>query len=115
MKQFMKPIRFPGLAGAAYEQNVAAREEKMKVVKAETVPFFLNKLEAIAQQNDGHLALKRFTWADVYYTGMNRYLGRLVDSENLTENYPNLTKVLENTESEPGIKEWVARRPSTFY
>lgn len=87
----------------------------MKIVEMETVPFFLNKLEAIAAQNNGHFALKRFTWADVYYTGMSRYLGRLVGSKDLTVNYPNLRKVIENTESVPGIREWIARRPETFY
>ncbi|XP_037030115.1 glutathione S-transferase-like [Bradysia coprophila] len=103
------------LAGAFYEQNAVAKEEKMKIALNETVPFFLGKLEAIAQQNDGHFALKRFTWADVYFTGMHRYLARLVGSEDLTANYPNLRKVVENTESTSGIKEWVARRPDTFY
>lgn len=110
-----KHIDFSGLAGAFYEQNAVAKEEKMKIVKSETVPFFLNKLEAIAEQNNGHFALKKFTWADVYYTGMIRYLGKLVGSEDLTANYQNLRKVAENTESVPGIKEWVSSRPQTFY
>lgn len=86
----------------------------MKVLENETIPFFLGKLEETAQKNNGHFALKKLTWADLYFTGMNRYLSRLVGSD-FTANYPNLRKVIENTESTPGIKEWVARRPNTPY
>lgn len=31
--------------------------------------FYLTKLEEIAKANNGHLALKRMTWADVFLTG----------------------------------------------
>ncbi|XP_037030116.1 glutathione S-transferase-like [Bradysia coprophila] len=102
------------LAGAFYEQNTVAKEETLKIIQNETIPLFLGKLEATAQQNNGHLALKRLTWADLYLTGMSRYLIRLVGSD-FTANYQNLRKVIENTESTPGIKEWVAIRPDNPY
>lgn len=86
----------------------------MKVIQDETVPFFLNKLETIAKQNNGHFALQKFTWADVYFTGMINYLGVMVGSD-LTKNYPNLRRVVEYTESTPGIKQWIEKRPKTFY
>lgn len=86
----------------------------MKIIQTETVPFFLNKLEAIAKQNNGHFALQKFTWADVYFTGMIRYLNRLA-AVDLTENCPYLKKVIENTESTTGIKQWIEKRPETFY
>nr|ACP27599.1 glutathione S-transferase [Chironomus tentans] len=98
------------LAGAQYEQNAVAKEEKFKLLKAETIPYFLEKLDAIAAENDGHFALKKFTWADVYFTGMSNYLS-VMAQEDITANYPNLKKVIENTVATPGIKEWVEKRP----
>ncbi|KAJ6638718.1 Glutathione S-transferase [Pseudolycoriella hygida] len=98
------------IAAGFYEQNAAVKAEKMEVIRNVTVPFFLNKLDAIAKENNGHFALNKFTWADVYFTGMINYLNSMVGF-NLTENHPNLKKVVENTESAPGIKEWVERRP----
>lgn len=103
-----------GIAAGHYEQNAVAKAEKMAVITNETIPFFLNKLEAIAEKNNGHFALKKFTWADVYFTGMINYLNRMAGFD-LTENYPNLRKVIENTESQPGIKEYIAQRPVTFF
>jgi glutathione S-transferase len=98
------------LAGAQYEQNAVAKEEKFKLLKAETIPYLLEKLEAIAAENNGHFALKKFTWADVYFTGMSNYLSFMAQ-EDITANYPNLKKVVENTVATPGIKEWVEKRP----
>lgn len=86
----------------------------MKVIQNETVPFFLNKLETIAKQNDGHFALQKFTWADVYFTGMVHYLN-IISGVDLTENRPYLKKVIANTESAPGIKQWIDKRPKTLY
>ncbi len=86
----------------------------MKLVETETVPFLLKRLEAIAAQNDGHFALKSFTWADVYFTGIINYLNTMLDSD-VTKGYPNLRKVVEKTESTPGIKQWIERRPKTYY
>jgi len=102
------------IASGHYESNAVAKEEKMKVIKNEAIPFFLNRLEAIAKANDGHFALKKLTWADLYFTGMINYLNSMAGS-NLTENHPYLRKVVENTESTPGIKEWVAKRPQSAF
>ena len=98
------------LAGAQYEPNPVAKEEKFKLLKSETIGYFLGKLDAIAAENNGHFALKKFTWADVYFTGMSNYLSFMAQ-EDITANYPHLKKVIENTFAAPGIKEWVEKRP----
>jgi len=100
------------IASGFYESNAVAKGEKMKEIKSVAIPFFLNKLESIAKENDGHFALKKLTWADIYFTGMIKYLSFMAESD-LTENHPYLRKVVENTESVPGIKEWVAQRPQS--
>lgn len=86
----------------------------MATIQNETIPFFLNKLEQIAKENNGHFALKKLTWADIYFSGMVKYLS-FIGGQDLTENHPNIRKVVENTESTPGIKEWVEKRPKVDY
>lgn len=44
---------------AHYEADEAAKAKKMEDVKKETIPFYLDKLDAIAKENNGFLALGR--------------------------------------------------------
>jgi prostaglandin-H2 D-isomerase / glutathione transferase len=103
---------FPELAAAHYESNEVAKAEKYKIFRNETLPFFLDKFEAIAKENDGHFALKKLTYADVFFTGLITYLGYMAEQD-ILEGRPYLTKVVENTKAAPGIKEWVAKRPKS--
>lgn len=100
------------LAAYQYESNEVAKQEKLNLLKSETIPYFLGKFDAIAAENYGHFALKKLTWADVYFTGISHYLSHMA-GEDITANYPHLKRVVENTVSQPGIKEWVAKRPQT--
>jgi glutathione S-transferase len=84
----------------------------LEVLKAETMPFFLKKLDEIAGENDGYFALKKLTWADLYFVGLLKYLNHMAGFD-ITENYANLKKVVANAESAPGIKEWIEKRPES--
>lgn len=81
-------------------------------MKAETIPFFLTKFEAIAKENKGHFALKKLTYADVYFAGLHTYLQSMLH-EDFGEKYPNLKKVVENARAADGIKQWIAIKPKT--
>jgi hypothetical protein len=72
----------------------------------------LDKLEAIAKENKGHLALGKTTWADLWFTAVLDYLN-FMNGKNLIVNYPYLTKVVENTLAIDNIKKWIAKRPHT--
>jgi glutathione S-transferase len=88
----------------------------MKVLKEETVPFFLSKLNAIAEANDGHLACKKLTWADLYFaalTGVMKF--GAIEGEDIWSKYPALRKVVDNVESLDAIKAWIAERPVTEF
>lgn len=98
------------MGGAAWEKDEKLKEKKMKLIKEETLPFYLEKLEKIAKDNDGHLALKRLTWADVFFTAHSEYMNFMM-KEDLTANNPNLKKVTENVYALEGIKKWLAKRP----
>lgn len=111
---FFELPNIPGIASGHYEPNAVVKAEKIALIRSEAVPFFLDRLERIAAQNNGHFALQKFTWADVYFTGQINYLNAMVGFD-MTENRPNLRKVVENTESAPGIRQWIEKRPKTIY
>jgi glutathione S-transferase len=100
------------IGAVAYEQDEKTQAEKRKILNAETIPFYLTKLDDIAKNNNGHLALKRTTWADLYFTALSDYMNFMA-KQNLTANYPNLKKVTENVNAIDNIKKWIAKRPKT--
>ena len=100
------------MSAVAYEPNEKIQEEKRKPLNAEVIPFYLSKLDDIAKENNGHLALKRLTWADLFFTAMNGYMS-FIAKQDLTANHENLKQVVENVHSIASIKEWVEKRPKT--
>jgi prostaglandin-H2 D-isomerase / glutathione transferase len=100
------------IANWSYEADAKLKAEKRKTFVEEIGPFYLDRLEAIAKANNGHLALGKTTWADLWFTAVLDYLNFMNES-NLIANYPNLTKVVQNTLAIDSIKKWVAKRPQT--
>lgn len=47
------------IAAAHYEADEEVKAKKFADVKSEVLPFFLGKLESIAKENKGHLALSK--------------------------------------------------------
>lgn len=81
-------------------------------MNAETIPLYLNKLDEIAKENNGHLALKRLTWADLYFTALSDYMS-FAAKQDLLAKHANLKKVSTNVLDIDSIKKWVAKRPKT--
>lgn len=102
------------LAKVAYEEDVSIQEKKRPELESKTIPFYLKKLEQMAEENKGHLALKRTTWADFYFTGMVNYLNFIAKTD-LTAKNPNLQKVVDNVLAIKNVKEWVEKRPKNDY
>lgn len=103
------------ISAVFYEQNKDIQAEKRKTLINETLPFYLSKLDEIAAKNDGHLAIKKLTWADLYISAFQDYLNfTLKDDFNNFEGYPNLQKVVSNTLAVASIKKWIDTRPSTI-
>lgn len=100
------------IAAVAYEADPKVQEEKRKTLNAETIPFYLSKLEEVAKENNGHLALKRLTWADLYFTAVHEYMNYMA-KQDLLEKSANLKKVTTNVYAIDSIKKWIAKRPKT--
>ncbi|CRL03511.1 CLUMA_CG016454, isoform A [Clunio marinus] len=96
-----------------YETDPSIQEIKRKELHDKTIPFYLEKLEKIAKDGNGHFALKRLTWVDVYFAGVIDYLNFMAKKDLLT-NCPNLQKVVDNVLALEKIKKWVEKRPKTI-
>lgn len=100
------------LGDAGYEQDRKVKDEKLAALNSNILPFYLSRLEAIAKENDGHLALKRRTWADLYFASLYEYMNWMTEQDILA-NYPNLKKIVDDITSVENIKKWIAERPVT--
>jgi prostaglandin-H2 D-isomerase / glutathione transferase len=89
------------------------REEQNAESAKETLTFYLKRLEAIAKENNGHLALNKLTWADLWFTAVLDYL-KLLNERDILDGYPNLQQVVDNTLAIENIKNWVKIRPITY-
>lgn len=102
----------PEIAAVFYEPDDDVKEKKLVTLNNEVIPFYLEKLEMIAKENGGHLALGKPTWADFYLAGILDYLNYMTKT-NLTEKYPNLKAVIDKVMALDQIKAWVEKRPVT--
>ncbi|KAL7015378.1 hypothetical protein ACKWTF_016417 [Chironomus riparius] len=91
------------------------KEAAMKKVLEETIPLYLSKLNSLAEENDGYLACKRLTWADIYVTSLSALINFIGKGQDLFATYPALKKVIDTVESIENIKKWIAERPVTEY
>jgi len=94
------------------EKSKAAQKET--IVK-ETLPFYLGRLDKIAKENNGHLACKRLTWADLHFTAMCETMNFFFGSDDIFANTANLQAVIKNVKDLPAIKAWLESRPKTDF
>ncbi|CAH1163519.1 unnamed protein product [Phaedon cochleariae] len=89
-------------------------EEKKKtmeqVVVNETVPFFLKRFNGRAGDNGGYIAIKRISWADIFFICVYEGMTNLLKKDMLAD-YPNLVKVKNNILTVPTLREWIKSRP----
>lgn len=103
----------------------------MQTLNEEVIPFYLEKLDHIAKDNGGFLAigkvspfslsvttsynfffLLQMTWADVYFTGILDYLNYLTKCD-LVEHRVHLKKIVTAVRDNENIKAWIEKRPQT--
>ncbi|XP_019878295.1 glutathione S-transferase isoform X2 [Aethina tumida] len=100
------------IAAYHYEADEAAKAAKKEPLFNETIPYYLDKFEAIAKENNGHFALGRLTWADLLWLGLIDYMNFMVGKD-LTADHPNLKAVIVNASANANIKAWLEKRPKT--
>ncbi|KAG4070442.1 hypothetical protein HA402_005674 [Bradysia odoriphaga] len=100
------------IAVVSYEPDDEVKEKKQITLTTEVIPFYLEKLEAIVKENNGHLALSKLTWADVYLAGIVEYLNYMVKGD-ILEKYSGLKELVQSVYDLEPIKAWLEKRPVT--
>ncbi|XP_055917562.1 glutathione S-transferase [Eupeodes corollae] len=100
------------IAVVSYEPEDEIKEKKLVTLNTEVIPFYLEKLEQTVKDNDGHLALGKLTWADIYFAGILDYMNYMVKRD-LLETYPGLRALVDSINSIESIKAWIEKRPQT--
>lgn len=96
------------------ETNQEMKKSRQETLFKETLPFYLQRLDNIAKQNNGHLALGCLTWADIYFVGLLDFLNAMAGID-IIEGYSGLQAVKNNVLIIPDIKEWMDTRPESVY
>ncbi|XP_075169080.1 glutathione S transferase S1 isoform X2 [Haematobia irritans] len=100
------------IAVVSYEPEDDIKEKKLVTLNNEVIPFYLEKLEQTVKDNDGHLALNKLTWADIYFAGIVDYMNYMVKRD-ILEQYPALRGVVDSVNALEPIKAWIEKRPQT--
>ena len=96
----------------AFEFYDFIRDKQKERLQKEIIPFYMLNFNKFAKENNGHLVLKRTTWADVYCAGIIDYCNYLMET-NLLEDFPALQKIVDNVNNHPSIKTYIEKRPTT--
>lgn len=74
------------------------------------MPFFLERLDAQVQKNDGYFVNGALSWADLTFVALLDYLNYM-KKEDITEKYENLKQLKQKVLEIPNIKTWIEKRP----
>ncbi|KYN04887.1 PREDICTED: glutathione S-transferase-like isoform X1 [Cyphomyrmex costatus] len=101
------------IAAFFYESNETVKDAKRKAAM-ETVPFYLERLDAQVKKNGGYFVGGSLTWADFVFVGLLEYLNHMM-KEDIVEKYKNLKQLQKTVEELPAIKKWLEKRPPSVY
>lgn len=101
------------IAGFHYESNEQAKEAKQEAAK-ETVPYYLERLDAQVKKNGGYFVGGAVSWADFTFVGLLDYLNFMMKKD-IVEEYENLKQLQKKVEEIPAIKRWLEKRPTTTW
>ncbi|KAJ3663481.1 hypothetical protein Zmor_007739 [Zophobas morio] len=96
------------------EQDTTKKQALLETLKKDTFGYYLPRLEAGAQKNNGYLVLGRLTWADFYFSTVSTMFD-IVTGEDILGSYPNLKGVRDKVHALPAIKKWIEVRPKSDF
>uniref|UniRef100_A0A1B6DY59 glutathione transferase n=1 Tax=Clastoptera arizonana TaxID=38151 RepID=A0A1B6DY59_9HEMI len=96
---------------AFWEGDEETKKEKKEMFIKETLPFYMQKLEEVAKNNNGYLANKKLSWADIMFASLAENISLTLPSvENFIEEYSTLKALKEKILSDSKIKPYVEKR-----
>ena len=95
-----------------YEKDEARKEELQKRFAEEVIPKYLGKLNEMAASS-GYLCCGRLTWPDLQLYCILDYV--LKTKPDILSDFPGLTSLRKNIESDANMSKWIKERPKTEY
>ncbi|XP_066263408.1 hematopoietic prostaglandin D synthase-like isoform X2 [Branchiostoma lanceolatum] len=95
------------------EKDENKKEELKKEFEEKTLPAALDQFEKLASA-EGYFAGSSLTWADVSFFAIYNFIDILMPGDHL-KRYVNLSKVMGNVSSNPGIAKWLKERPESAF
>ncbi|XP_078702032.1 glutathione S-transferase-like [Branchiostoma floridae x Branchiostoma belcheri] len=103
-----------GKVAAAFTEKDETRKGELKKEFAEnTLPTFLKNVEKLANPS-GYFIGDSLTWPDIEFYYVLEAAGGMCPGDHLKDK-PNLTKVVTNVKTNPGIAKWLEERPQTTF
>jgi len=96
-----------------YRNSEQAKKYKLEVVD-ETIPYYLERLDAQVKKNGGYFVGGALTWADLTFVGLLDYMNFQMKGD-VVEKYENLKQLQKKVEEIPAIKSWIEKRPPAAY
>ncbi|KAI4470936.1 glutathione s-transferase [Holotrichia oblita] len=90
------------------------KKQKEGPLFKETIPYYFERLENIAKENSGYMAVGRLTWADFYFAAVGNAMNHFSGID-LLKDRPNLQAVKNRVENLPAIKKWIEIRPKSDF
>ncbi|XP_019637401.1 PREDICTED: hematopoietic prostaglandin D synthase-like [Branchiostoma belcheri] len=104
---------FGKVAAAFFEKDETKKGELIKELAENTLPTFLNNVEKLANPS-GYFVGDSLTWSDIEFYYVLEAAGGMCPGDHLKDK-PNLTKVVTNVKTNPGIAKWLEERPQTTF
>nr|AVX32553.1 glutathione S-transferase [Grapholita molesta] len=108
--EFLNDIRAKA-AQVQYEPDEALKAKKHEDFSKNVYPTLLAKLDQILEENNGHLALGKLTWADFVFAGIYQYLKVMLQSPDLDSKFPRFKKLEQTVYSIPKVKAFADAAP----
>nr|WOZ07759.1 glutathione S-transferase GSTs4 [Agrotis ipsilon] len=98
-----------------FEPDEAIKEKKYADAVKNVFPTYLEQLSNIINENNGHLALGKLTWADFALTGTMLFLKMITRMPDLEKKHPAFQRVIDNVYAIPQIRAYLEKAPVTQY
>ncbi|XP_078702009.1 hematopoietic prostaglandin D synthase-like [Branchiostoma floridae x Branchiostoma belcheri] len=102
---------FGKVAALFTEKDDTKKDELIKELAEKTLPTFSNGAEKLANPS-GYFIGDSLTWPDIEFYYVLDAAGGMCPGDLLNDK-PNLTKVVANVKTNPGIAKWLENRPQT--
>ncbi|KAI8502411.1 hypothetical protein Bbelb_199990 [Branchiostoma belcheri] len=104
---------FGKVAAAFFEKDDTKKDELIKELAEKTLPTLSNSAEKLANPS-GYFIGDSLTWPDIEFYYVLDAAGGMCPGDLLNDK-PNLTKVVANVKTNPGIAKWLEERPQTTF